>query len=52
MCLNLIDKENNFGANTNEIDLITKNSTINLEKDTKLNISFNILEQLKEQFSE
>jgi len=52
VCLNLINKENNFGANTNEIDLITQNSTVNLEKDTKLNISFNLLEQLKEQFSE
>lgn len=52
VCLNIIDKENNFGSNTNKIDLITQNSTINLKKDTKLNISFNILEQLKEQFSE
>ena len=52
VCLNLIDKENNFGANTNEIDLITQDSTVHLEKNTKLNISFNILKQLKEQFSE
>lgn len=52
VCLNIINKENNFGANTNEIDLITKSSTINLEKDTKLNISLNLLEQLKEQFGE
>ena len=52
VCLNIIDKENNFGSNTNEIDLITHNKTINLEKDTKLNISFTILEQLKEQFRE
>ena len=52
VCLNLINNENNFGSNTNEIELITKISTTPLEKDTKLNISFKILEQLKEQFSE
>ena len=52
VCLNLINNENNFGSNTNEIELITKTSTTPLEKDTKLNISFKILEQLKEQFSE
>ena len=52
VCLNLINNENNFGSNTNEIELITKTATTPLEKDTKLNISFKILEQLKEQFSE
>lgn len=52
VCLNIIDKENSFGSNTNEIELITHNKNIKLEKDTKLNISFNILNQLKEQFSE
>jgi len=52
VCLNIINKENNFGSNTNEIDLISENSIQKIQKDTKLNVSFNILEQLKEQHSE
>ena len=52
VCLNIIYKDNDFGSDTNKIDLITPNKIINFEKDTKLNISFNILDQLKEQFNE
>jgi len=52
VCLNIINQENNFGSNTNEIDLITKSSILKIQKDTKLNISFSILNQLKEEFSE
>jgi len=52
VCLNILDKENNFGANTNEMDLITSHSTVHIEKDTKLNVSFKILENLKGLFNE
>ena len=52
VCLNIINNNNAFGANTNEIELITKQSSTTIEKDTKLNVSFNILNNLKEQFSE
>jgi len=52
VCLNLISKENDFGSDTNEIELITTKEAVNLKKDSKLNISLNILNQLKEQFSE
>jgi len=52
VCLNVIDKENNFGSNTNEIELITENTNTIMPKDSKLNISFSILNHLKEQFSE
>jgi phosphopantothenoylcysteine decarboxylase/phosphopantothenate--cysteine ligase len=52
VCLNLINKENNFGSNLNEIELITKKVTTNIPKDTKINVSFQIIEQLKEQFRE
>ncbi|MGB5867457.1 MAG: bifunctional phosphopantothenoylcysteine decarboxylase/phosphopantothenate--cysteine ligase CoaBC [Arcobacteraceae bacterium] len=52
VCLNIINNNNAFGANTNEIELITKQNSTKLEKDTKINVSFNILNNLKEQFSE
>ncbi len=52
VCLNIIDSQNNFGSNENEIDLITKNVNIHLPKDTKLNLSLKLLDSLKEQFSE
>jgi len=52
VCLNIIDQDNNFGSNTNEIDFITHSSITKIPKETKLNISFSILNQLKEEFSE
>jgi phosphopantothenoylcysteine decarboxylase / phosphopantothenate---cysteine ligase len=52
VCLNIINDQNNFGSNENEIEIITKTNNINLPQDTKLNISFNLLNNLKEQFSE
>ena len=52
VCLNLIDSTNAFGSDTNEIELITKNKAILLPKDTKLNVSFSLLNSLKEQLSE
>lgn len=52
VCLNLITPENSFGSATNQIDLITHSNTFSFEKDTKLNISCAIVQNLKEQFSE
>ena len=48
VCLNIISEKNSFGSDTNEIEFIDKNLHITkLEKDTKLNISFKILELSK-----
>jgi len=52
VCLNVLNDTNNFGSNTNEIEMITKDKDIHIQKDTKLNISFSILNNLKETFSE
>ncbi|MFK5880918.1 MAG: bifunctional phosphopantothenoylcysteine decarboxylase/phosphopantothenate--cysteine ligase CoaBC [Sulfurospirillum sp.] len=47
VCLNIIDKNNNFGSEQNEITLISKKKETKLSLDTKLNISFKIFEELK-----
>ena len=47
VCLNIIDNKNSFGSDQNEITLITKNSDILLELNSKLNISFQLLKELK-----
>jgi len=52
VCLNIMNEQNNFGANTNEIDLITKTTTKHIPKDTKLNVAFILLDTLKGQFNE
>jgi len=52
VCLNVLNDTNNFGSNTNEIEMITKDKDIHIQKDTKLNVSFSILNNLKETFSE
>lgn len=53
VCLNIVKNENSFGSNTNQIELFTKNNTqIKIPQNTKLNIAFEILENLKQQFSE
>ena len=52
VCLNIIDENNNFGSNNNKIDLITKNNTTSLDTASKLDISFELLLNLQEQFSE
>ena len=49
VCLNIISEKNSFGSDTNEIEFFDKNLHLTkLEKDTKLNISFKILELSKE----
>ena len=48
VCLNIISEKNSFGSDTNEIEFFDKNLHLTkLEKDTKLNISFKILELSK-----
>ena len=50
VCLNILNENNNFGSDTNEIELILKNSSFKF-KDTKLNISLEIIEKLEKEFS-
>ncbi len=49
VCLNILNENNNFGSDTNEIELILKNSSFEF-KGTKLDISLNILEKLEKEF--
>ncbi len=49
VCLNILSENNNFGSNTNEIELILKNSSFEF-KGTKLDISLDILEKLEKEF--
>jgi phosphopantothenoylcysteine decarboxylase/phosphopantothenate--cysteine ligase len=48
VCLNVIDEDNSFGSDSNEIEFINKKRVITLSKDTKLNISLKILDLAKE----
>ena len=53
VCLNIIDDKNNFGGDTNSIDLITlATNNINTFKGTKLAISMKLLDNLKVDFNE
>ena len=52
VCLNIIDKNNSFGGDTNQITLITKNTEIDFEISSKLEQSLSLLDNLKEHFSE
>ena len=47
VCLNILNENNNFGSDTNEIELILKNSSFGF-KGAKLDISFDILKKLEE----
>lgn len=49
VCLNILNEENSFGSDNNEIELILKDNSFEF-KGTKLNISLEILEKLKEKF--
>ena len=51
VCLNIIDENNSFGSNSNKIELIINNKTINLDGD-KLDISLNLLSTLSLEFYE
>lgn len=51
VCLNILNEENSFGSENNNIELILKNNSFEF-KGSKLDVSLNILEKLKEEFSE
>lgn len=50
VCLNILNEENSFGSENNNIELILKNSSYEF-KGTKLDVSLNILEKLQEGFN-
>ena len=51
VCLNILDKDNSFGSDSNTIELLLKNKNIKFDG-TKIDISLQILENLKDIFSE
>ena len=50
VCLNILNEENSFGSDNNNIELILKNSSYEF-KGTKLDVSLNILEKLQDEFA-
>lgn len=52
VCLNIIDETNNFGSDTNQIELITKENCVPNINGTKLKVSLEILDRLKDEFNE
>jgi len=52
VCLNTLDKSNTFGSNNNSIELISKNINKVLPMNDKLSLAFELLDALKEEFSE
>ena len=51
VCLNILNEENSFGSEKNNIELILKNSSFEF-KGTKLDVSLNILEKLQDEFNQ
>ncbi len=51
VCLNILNEENSFGSENNNIELILKNSSFEF-KGTKLDVSLNILEKLQDEFNQ
>ena len=49
VCLNILNEENSFGSDSNNIELILKNSSQKIEG-SKLDVSMNILEELEKEF--
>lgn len=49
VCLNILNEENNFGSDNNNIELILKNSSQKFSG-SKLDVSMNILENLEKEF--
>jgi phosphopantothenoylcysteine decarboxylase / phosphopantothenate---cysteine ligase len=49
VCLNILNEENSFGSDNNNIELILKNSSFEF-KGSKLDVSLNILEKLQDEF--
>jgi phosphopantothenoylcysteine decarboxylase/phosphopantothenate--cysteine ligase len=52
VCLNILDENNSFGSDTNQIDLLTKNNSTKLNRSSKLEISLLLLNTLKNEFNE
>mgnify|MGYP003571732512 CR=1 FL=1 len=50
VCLNIINENNHFGANTNEIELLLKDESFSLSGD-KLEVAFNLASRLEENFN-
>lgn len=50
VCLNILNEENSFGSENNNIELILKNNSFEF-KGSKLDVSLNILEKLEEEFN-
>ncbi len=50
VCLNILNEENSFGSDNNNIELIFKDNSYEF-KGSKLDISLNILEKLEEEFN-
>ncbi|MDD2291976.1 MAG: bifunctional phosphopantothenoylcysteine decarboxylase/phosphopantothenate--cysteine ligase CoaBC [Aliarcobacter sp.] len=51
VCLNILNEENSFGSENNNIELILKNSSFEF-KGSKLDVSLNILEKLQNEFNQ
>jgi phosphopantothenoylcysteine decarboxylase / phosphopantothenate---cysteine ligase len=51
VCLNILNEENSFGSDNNNIELILKNNSYEF-KGSKLDVSLNILNKLEEEFLE
>jgi len=52
VCLNILNSSSSFGSKTNELELITKSSNTKLPSKEKLFLSLDLLDSLKEKFSE
>jgi len=52
VCLNIIDEDNNFGSDTNQITIIDKSSSFELPIKSKFELSFLLLDKLKGTFAE
>ena len=50
VCLNILNEENSFGSDNNNIELILKNNSFEF-KGSKLEVSLNILKKLEEEFN-
>lgn len=51
VCLNILNEENSFGSENNNIELILKESSFEF-KGSKLEVSLNILEKLQDEFNQ
>ena len=51
VCLNILNEENSFGSDNNNIELIFKNNSYEI-KGPKLDVSLDMLDKLKDEFSQ